>query len=1011
MKMKINNSHRRSKCWRGGGLPIQAVLKMALAFSATICFAKTAADGTGAGPNVKVADNGDDTVTMTNGIASIVIVKKTGRLNAVTYTYNQDGKTRTVETLKDKGQYYYGGFSLGNGVFEYSLAADPASNGGNLADVKLLSTTEKNGVMEIHFSMLRGSPGFYSTATMTHRKQDERFEVGAWGVVTRVPPAFNWLSADDKRNLFIGVPTTKGAKVPDSPHEITVCLDGARAGEYEDKFIYAQDHSNLRAWGWSSVGPGGLNVGRWMMTTMEFSNGGPLKRDVSVYPYSESNNSILTGEVGMGSDGYMDHGEEWTKTCGPWFIYLNSLPASVTDARQAAQMLFKDAQAQADAEAKAWPYAWYQDGHFVPAAGRGVVQGKLVIKDGGNPGASPAGVWVGLQRQPQTYKGFYDFQKWSKTYQWWVKTEADGSFTIPHVIAGENYLLWAFGPATPGTYLSQKLEGGQPPFECNLPAKEFTVAVKAGETKHLGTIEWQPVRTGATVFELGTPNRKSDEFRHGEDYWMPAPSPKLGFPTPVWGGQMEFPLDFPEGMHYAVGKSQWTRDWNYVLPAMADTAGNYQPCTGTITFDLAKVPSGDARASLYLALAGNDGDKVLLNVNGRNLDSDTGAAGTPNALSPAGFAPPYSDTSSIHFSDHGPFCDERVTFPASLLHAGENTLTITMDSRKLVSFLMLDYLRLELSGYVPPAPTECTALSGNKRVVVRWPLVPGATSYNVLRSTKSDSGFAPIATGVVAPVCGSGQAMTSYTDLTAANDTPYFYAIQSVNPGGRSVASKPSRSAKPAAPLPEAAPAAPAKLSVSKSGHHEVELTWTASPGANFYQVWRTTLHSDGVGGTYSLQTFFIDETTGTKFADHSPSDGRMYSYHITAVNAAGLSAPSGEVTAVPLPVAPAAAPTALTGAWKKTRNGNVIALNWAPVSGATGYVIYRSTGGASEFKWPVNFLTALVETTYTDQGITEKNAKVKGLDNTSDYSYQVTAVNAGGVSPPTTVHVTALAP
>jgi rhamnogalacturonan endolyase len=985
-----------------------AWLSLALALSLATAPANAAADGSGDGPNVTITNNADDTVTMANGIVSIVIVKKTGRLNAVTYTFHQDGTSRTVETLKDKGQYYYGGFSLGNGIFEHSLAADPASNGGTLADVKLLSTTEKNGVMEIHFSMLRGSPGFYSTATMTHRRQDERFEVGAWGVVTRVPPAFNWLSADEKRNLFIGVPTTKGAKVPDSPHEITVCLDGSRAGEYEDKFIYAQDHSNLRAWGWSSVGEGGLNVGRWMMTNMEFSNGGPLKRDVSVYPYSEMNNSILTGEIGMGSDGYMNNGEEWTKTCGPWFIYLNSVPASVKDSKQAAQMLFEDAQARADAESRAWPYAWYKDGHFVPEAGRGVVKGKLLIKDSGHPQASVAGVWVGLQKQPPTYKGFYDFQKWSKTYQWWVKTEADGSFTIPHVIAGENYLLWAFGPATPGTYLSHKLEGGQPPFECNLPAQEFTVVVKAGETTQLGTIEWQPVRTGATVFELGTPNRKSDEFRHGEDYWVPAPSPKLGFPTPVWGGQMEFPLDFPEGMHYTVGQSQWTRDWNYVLPAMADTAGNYQPCTGTITFNLAKVPAGDAMASLYLALAGNDGDKVFLNVNGKNLDGDAGAIGTPNALSPAGFAPPYSDTSSIHFSDHGPFCDERVSFPASLLHVGENTLTITMDSRKLVSFLMLDYLRLELPGYVPPAPAECTALAGRKRVLVRWPLVPGATSYNVLRSTNSDSGFAPVATGVVAPVCGSGQLMTSYTDLSAANGTPYFYAIQSVNPDGQSVASKTVGPAQPASQLADGAPAAPAKLSVSKSGHHEVELTWTASPGANFYQVWRTTLHSDGLGGTYPLQTFFIDETAGTKFADHSPTDGRTYSYHITAVNAAGTSALSGEVTAVPLPAAPAAAPTALTGAWKKTRNGNAILLKWAPVPGATGYVIYRTLGGGAEFKWPTNFLTALLETTYTDEGITDKNAKVKGLDNSTDYSYQVTAVNAGGISAPVTVHIAA---
>jgi hypothetical protein len=135
----------------------------------------------GGGPDVTVKDNGDDTVTMSNGIASIVVVKKTGRLNSVTYTYNNDGAPKTSETLSGKGQYYYGGFSLGNGVYEYSLATDPAGNGGDHADVRLLSSTEKNGIMEIHFSMLRGSPGFYSTATMTHRKQDERFEVGAWG--------------------------------------------------------------------------------------------------------------------------------------------------------------------------------------------------------------------------------------------------------------------------------------------------------------------------------------------------------------------------------------------------------------------------------------------------------------------------------------------------------------------------------------------------------------------------------------------------------------------------------------------------------------------------------------------------------------------------------------------------------------------------------------------------------------------------------------------------------------
>jgi fibronectin type 3 domain-containing protein len=151
-----------------------------------------------------------------------------------------------------------------------------------------------------------------------------------------------------------------------------------------------------------------------------------------------------------------------------------------------------------------------------------------------------------------------------------------------------------------------------------------------------------------------------------------------------------------------------------------------------------------------------------------------------------------------------------------------------------------------------------------------------------------------------------------------------------------------------------------------------------------------------------------MDETTSTSFTDHSPTDGRIYAYHVTAANAAGTSEPSATATAVPLPAAPATAPASLTGNWKKTRNGDTITLSWAPVPGATGYVIYRSTGAAPTFQWPDNFLTALVETTYTDQGITDKGAKVKGLNANQDYDYQVTAVNAAGVSAPVTVHVAA---
>ena len=990
---------------------LRLLLAMAVVLLPRIASANVAGGGTGQGPDVTVVDHHDGTVTLANGIVAVLIDSAKARLDRVTYTRKDSGRERTLDVLllaaKGRGQYYYGGFSLGSGAFEYVLATDPAANGGAYADVKLLSDSEHNGVMEVHFSMLRGSPGFYSTATMTHRKQDVKFEVGAWGVVTRVTPDFNWLSADTARNFFIGERSSKGAKVPDAPHESTILLDGALQSQYANKFIYGQDHADLRAWGWSSVGPGGSNIGVWLMTNMEFSDGGPLKRDVSVYPYSELNNSILTGELGMGSDGFFADGEVWTKTCGPWFYYLNDVSAEITDAKRAAHLLYQDALAQADAEAKAWPYPWFKHPGYVPASGRGTVKGRIVINDAGNPDVSAAGTWVGLEQQPQTIKGVYDFQKWLKPYQFWAKADKDGDFTVPNVIAGKNYTLWAYGPAAAGTFLSQEQTGGKPPLEYTLPAKPFAVNVTAGQTSDLGTITWTPKRVGATVFELGTPDRKAGEFRHGDDFWSPAPAPKVGYPTPVWGGQVEFPLDFPDGMTYTVGKSRWPIDWNYVLPSAPDRNGTWQTCTGTIVFDLPTPPREGAAASLYIGCAGDDGGHVIVSVNGVNLGSDEGVAATPQPIDSAGFNPAYFDDASIHLSGHGPFSDERINFPARILHAGQNTITIQMDARKLTAYLMLDYLRLELSGYVPPAPGRVTAYAGNNRALVCWPLVPGATSYSVLRSTSRDGQYERLLEILSPPVCGSGASVAKYVDATAVNGGEYFYKVQSVNPGGSSEMSAASNAVKASAEQAGGAPPAPVNLKVTGSGHHRVALSWTASPGTSFYRVWRTTQRADDVGGNYPVGRVLLDDAIqAANFADTSPTDGRDYSYAIEAVNPADASALLASVTARPLPDPPSAAPGSLEGKWSKTRDGQVITLDWSPVVGATGYVIYRSSDPAPTFKWPKHYLTALLETTYVDKGVTDKSAPVRGLDTTKGYDYRVTAVNAAGVSPSATIHI-----
>jgi fibronectin type 3 domain-containing protein len=150
------------------------------------------------------------------------------------------------------------------------------------------------------------------------------------------------------------------------------------------------------------------------------------------------------------------------------------------------------------------------------------------------------------------------------------------------------------------------------------------------------------------------------------------------------------------------------------------------------------------------------------------------------------------------------------------------------------------------------------------------------------------------------------------------------------------------------------------------------------------------------------------DQVNATTLTDTAVSDGDSYRYYAEAVNAAGISGASQTVDAQPMPQPPAAAPATLTAEWTKTRQGPGITLKWAPVPGATGYVIYRSYQ-EDQFKWPDNFVIPLLETTWTDTNrSSKKNERYpdKHIDPAREYYYQVTAINAGGVSQPATVHL-----
>ena len=91
----------------------------------------------------------------------------------------------------------------------------------------------------------------------------------------------------------------------------------------------------------------------------------------------------------------------------------------------------------------------------------------------------------------------------------------------------------------------------------------------------------------------------------------------------------------------------------------------------------------------------------------------------------------------------------------------------------------------------PAAPAAFLAAASENAVALRWQPSFGATSYNVLRSTTSGSGYTTIATGITA---------SNYTDKTVTNGTTYYYVVTAINSAGTSVNS-PEDSATPIRPM------------------------------------------------------------------------------------------------------------------------------------------------------------------------------------------------------------------
>jgi rhamnogalacturonan endolyase len=602
------------------------------------------------------ATKGTDSYTLDNGIEHIVITCASGTIKTWTY------KGTDLLAGGNSGGQVYWELEAGNGTC--NLTSDPASNGGKQAEVRIHTTGSTNNLdVDIDYALLQGSSGFYAAAVLTHPAGNAATNGGEWRVNVYNGSIFDWNSLDALRDggNSVGGPTgwldttendwANGSAVTGAPKEVEQAPNG---GVYVCKYSWTADWGDTDAWGWSSTTK---NVGMFLaLGSKEYYNGGPKKRELmgSMLNGPDLLN-MLGGSHYEGAEAAetIAAGTELSKVYGPFFYYNNSVPAGTANA---GTVLFADAIAQAKAEQDAWPYSWFVnptggDGNYVPESGRGTVSGTLTIADTGAPKASAGDMWIGLAPDDGL-----DPQAQFFTYQYWVKTGCDGSFTIPHVVPG-TYALWAFGRGAAGTFTTAT--GKIPNTSILTPFTKPTASltITAGQKQDLGTVTITPPRTAATVWEIGVPDRDSHEFLNGAINYT------------NWATSYEtYATNFGKGVTYTVGTDDYSKVWNY---------SNMDTAPWTVNFTMAAAPTGQAR--LYVALAANEGGSLTVTVNGT-------AVGT--------LSPQNTSDAVTRLGSHGYFWDGQIEFAATALKAGANTLVIKSSG----GALEWDYLRLEANG-------------------------------------------------------------------------------------------------------------------------------------------------------------------------------------------------------------------------------------------------------------------------------------------------------------------------
>ena len=609
----------------------------------------------------------DATFKVSNGQLSATIEKVSGKITSVVFL-NQEllgGGTGYWSMSASSGESRVGGFGSSREQF---VSIDPASNGGERAEVacRFLGCGTDGaypGSTEIRYSIDRNSTTLYVTAILGHGRGGAPFRMNEGRFVIKLDAGiFDHLAIDKDRNWITPTGRDWDEGAPLNLKEARRMTTGNHVGWAEHKYSYSAILEKVPAYGWLGTKQ---PFGVWMINpSVEYIAGGPTKMELT--GHLDVGGSALPTLLNMWHGSHyggtvlsLDEDEKWSKVIGPFAIHFNhgGSPAA----------LWSKALERASAERAAWPYPWMRHGEYPPVTARGGISGTIFVAEARSIPSGQGTMWVGLTAPDyQTSRLPVDWQRDGKYYQYWVTARPDGAFSLSGVRPG-NYVLRAFADGIMGEY------------------QQADVSIKAGVTTVAGEFHWKPERAGPTLWEIGIPDRSAAEFRNGDHYWY-------------WGNYLKFKSDFPNGVAYVVGKSDWKHDWHVCQPLdLSPTCKVLGSSTWTVRFPLDEIPAGGTR--LRIAFCGSRaGSSLALLLNG----SEFGNTG------------PLPENGTMHRDSHRGVSFERsFSLPAARLRTGENLLQFRLDGTEWHQGLLYDYIRMEAVTVPPDVAPEARRETGD----------------------------------------------------------------------------------------------------------------------------------------------------------------------------------------------------------------------------------------------------------------------------------------------------------